>query len=400
MKPHVLIVGGWNEILQKAAALPLTFVLFQKAELLTDLQVNLAQHVSVFDYGDSARAVEHAESLHRVRPFDAVVSFTEYGLEPAARIAERLGVRGNPLRPVTLTRDKVQMRVLMQEAGFTPVQFRVCRDAAEALAFLEQVGGPIILKPVLGSGSEGVARVDDPAELDRAWAWAAGAAGGPVMAEEFLDGPEYSVEALTLGGVHQVLAITEKATTGHPHFVETGHRMPAPLPDYTRQAIAEYIESFLQLIGHQVGPSHTEIRLTSRGPRIIESHTRAGGDRIWEMVELTTGVDLISTTLRDLVLGGAAFDPVALQRAAAIRFFAHEPGVVRRITGLDEAAAVPGIVRVVCRVRPGDRVDALASSDSRPGYMLAVGATLDEADDHLETAWRLVHFHVEREVSP
>ena len=395
-KPHVLIVGGWNEILQKAAALPIMTSFFQKAELLTDLQVNLAQHISVFDYGNAEAAVGQAMLLHRARPFDAVVSFTEYGLEPAAQIRERLGLRGNPMAPVALTRDKVKMRSFMNAAGFTPVQFQVCHSAAEARAFRERVGAPIILKPVLGSGSEGIAYVDDPADLAQGWAWASGTEGGQVLAEEFLDGPEYSVEALTLSGVHQVLAVTEKATTGHPHFIETGHRMPTPLPPVTREQVARYIDDFLRLIGHEVGPSHTEIRLTSRGPRIIESHTRAGGDRIWEMVELTTGVDMITATLRNLLLVDTVVEPTA-PRAAAIRFFCPGPGVIRRVDGLAEAAAMPGIVRAFCRAKPGTRVEPLASSDSRLGYMLAVGNTRAEADACLENAWPLVHIHVEQE---
>src|SRR5204863_2937315 len=111
------------------------------------------------------------------------------------------------------------------------------------------------------------------------------------LAEEFVEGDEISVEGLTLSGVHEILSVTMKATTGHPHFIETGHLMPADIAGDRVAAARSATVDLLNLLGHREGPSHTELRLRTGEPVIIETHTRIGGDQIWEMVELVCGRD-------------------------------------------------------------------------------------------------------------
>ncbi|CAM5365902.1 hypothetical protein SALBM135S_08498 [Streptomyces alboniger] len=211
----------------------------------------------------------------------------------------------------------------------------------------------------------------------------------PVLAEEFLTGPEYSVESMSRHGMHEVVMITEKLTTGFPGFVESGHQSPACLATGEREAVEELILQFLDLIGQRTGPVHSEVRLTPSGPRVIEAQTRVGGDQIWEMCQLVTGVDQITETMCALLdLPDPPRAPEA--RAAAIRFFSYENVRVRHVEGIPDAERAPGVVRVECTLRPGQELGRLLSSVHRQGYALCAGDSTEDAVAKAEAARDLV----------
>src|SRR5207244_3567805 len=91
---------------------------------------------------------------------------------------------------------------------------------------------------------------------------------------------------------------TDKITTGAPNFVELGHTHPSSLAPATLERIEALTLQVLDAVGHRYGPSHTEIIVTADGPKLVETHTRTGGDRIFEIVELVHGVDMFTATLQ------------------------------------------------------------------------------------------------------
>lgn len=379
MQKHVLVVGGVDFMIDKVEKLGLRYSMVQLPELVSDRHLRGALRYAVIDYRNLDEVLAVARAWHSIDPFDAVVSFTEYGLEPASRCARELGVAGDNLDAVLLTRDKKKTRELLDRHDLSPVRHRICASLADATAFLGELGGrPMVLKPSDRGLSEGVVVVGSAEALADGWAWAAAATTGPILAEEYLDGPEYSVESFSLEGRHEIVMITEKVTTELPRFIEVGHQAPARLAEPVREQVVELVTALLDLIGQRTGPAHTEIRLTADGPRVIESQTRAGGDQIWEMCELVTGVDLLSGTMAALV-GLPMPRRVPATKAAAIRFFSYENGRVAGVHGLTEAAAEEGVVRLVCTLRPGQEIGVLESSTSRQGYVLCGGDSTDDA---------------------
>jgi hypothetical protein len=123
--------------------------------------------------------------------------------------------------------------------------------------------------------------------------------------------------------------------------------------------------------------------------RIIESQTRFGGDQIWEICKLVTGVDLMAETMAAL-LDLPPPPRRAVAAAAAIRFFCYENVRVRGVTGLAAVETAPGVVRVVCSLEPGQLLPTLTSSDSRQGYVLCTGADADDAKANADAAHDLV----------
>ncbi|MEU8887911.1 ATP-grasp domain-containing protein [Streptomyces sp. NPDC048442] len=395
--PHLLLIGGKDSGFASIAELDIRITLLQERAHLTARQTERADTLIVYDRLDAALAESTALFLHEQHgsgPFDAVLSFAEQHLLTAARIGERLSIVHNPLPAVRDSRDKLLTRALLDRHGLQSVPYRSCRSLAEATAFQAELAAPVVLKPAAGSGSRGVRLVDGPAGLAPGWEYAA-ADGAAVIAEEYIPGPEVSVETLTLDGKHEILAVTEKITTGAPSFVETGHQLPASLAPAVQEAVTTTTTALLDALGHQWGPAHTEFRIREDGrPVLIETQTRFGGDQIWQMVELVTGVRLAKATAAAM-LGVATPRDAPTAQAAAIRFFAYENTVVRAIDGPDDARGLPGVVTVQLSARVGQELGPLAGSGSRQGYVLATGADRQEAVERAEAAHRAVKWVVD-----
>ncbi|MEU5053684.1 ATP-grasp domain-containing protein [Streptomyces sp. NPDC021096] len=393
-RPHLLVVGGKDSGFASLAGLDARITLVQERANLSELQTRRADTLVAHDALGPGLAESTAVFLHEhgAAPFDAVLSFAEPHLLTASRIGERLGIAHNPVEAVARSRDKARMRDLLDEHGLPSVAHRTCHGPADAAAFQAALDAPVILKPADGSGSRGVALVRDADELARAWEHAS-AGGLPVIAEEYATGREVSVETLTLDGEHEVLTVTEKITCGPPSFVETGHQLPADLAPAVTEAVTATVTGLLDALGHRWGPAHTEIMIREDGtPVVIETQTRFGGDQIWQMVELVTGVRLAAATAAAMLDASGPVRGAPAAGGAAIRFFAHENTVVRAVGDPDAARSLPGVVDVRVSARPGRRLGPLTGSGARQGYVLAVGDDRQEAVVRAEAAYRVVGF--------
>ncbi|WP_407562924.1 ATP-grasp domain-containing protein [Streptomyces sp. 184] len=394
-RPRVLVVGGGLAHVRKARDLGLDVVHVQYPDAYDRGHWPYVDQALLLDYGDTGRLLPLVRALHAAYPVRAAVSLFELGLLPAARINEALGLGGESVETVELLLDKGRMRRRLAARGISPVASAVGRTAADVREFAAAHGLPIIVKPVRESGSLGVfhvrdrAGVDDVAarfrSLDGAWTARDLSDAGSFdefLMEEYLDGPEISVETLSFAGRHVVVAVTDKETAG-TGFVEVGHAQPSAAPADTLREVVRLVADFLDAVGLRDGPGHTEVKLTSRGPRIVESHNRVGGDRINELTEIAYGVDMeryaLAAGLGVLAPLAAAPEPRA---GAAVRFLTPEPGRVVEVTGADEVRADPACAELRLDVRPGTVVSPLTWNEDKAGHVVARGATAADAVAH------------------
>ncbi|MEV6513809.1 ATP-grasp domain-containing protein [Streptomyces sp. NPDC051642] len=308
---------------------------------------------------------------------------------PAALEADALGLALNPPDAVRRLNDKAAMRALLAEHGLSPMRSAVINTPDEVPALLRDFGYPAIVKPTRLQGSAGVRLVRTPGEL-HSWQTelTTFAYDGPVVVEEFLDGPEFSVETLSAAGVHQIVGITAKQVTDGPLFVETGQLFPAPLPAETAVEMAELVTALLDAAGHRFGPAHTEIILTADGPRIVESQARLGGDRIPHLIRVATGFDIEAAIFE--ALAGRPFAPGAAERSAAISFFQLEPGRIERLEGEDTIRELAYVHDVRFPYGPGDELPVTVHSGSRHGFVVVEGADARETEERAGTAKELL----------
>ena len=347
--------------------------------------------------------------MHKAYPFQAVVSLFELGLLPAARINEALGLGGESVATVELLLDKWRMRRHLATRGISPVASAVGRTAQDLREFVQANGLPIIVKPIRESGSLGVFCIRDRADVDVVAErfrslddkqWAAGDLAcadsfHEFLMEEFLDGPEISVETLTFDGRHVVVAVTDKETADGG-FVEIGHSQPSGCSAETLREVTRLVTDFLDAVGLRNGPGHTEVKLTSRGPRVVESHNRIGGGRINELAEIAYGVDMERYAL------GARFGLVEPltgspepRGGAAIRVITPEPGRVVEVTGVDAVRADPAYVDLQLALEPGAEVPPLTWNEDKVGHVIARGATAAEAIAHSQRLAAAIHVRTE-----
>lgn len=405
-RPTIAVVGGKLKIVRKARELGLGVVYLQHPDEYGREHWAYVDQALLVDYTDTERVLPLVRALHKSFPFQAVVSLGELGLLPAARIDDALGLGGNPVDAVAMLLDKSRMRRHLDALGISPVAAAVGRTEADIRAFVAVHGLPIVVKPVDEGGSIGIFAVLDEADLASV-VERFRTLGSQIdkrdlagdldrfLIEEYLDGPEISVETLSFDGRHVVVAITDKVSTDKA-FVETGHAVPSLHPPDTLREAEHLVITFLDAVGLRYGPGHTEVKLTSRGPRIVEGHNRVGGDRINELVEIAYGVDMDRYAL------AAPFDLMTPLRAspvpvagAAIRFFTPAPGRVVAVTGADAVAGDPALVDINVSVRPGDVVRSFTWSDDRVGFVIARAQTAEAAVAHAERLRSMVHIHTE-----
>ena len=317
------------------------------------------------EYIDTAAVVDFAD-YESVRTTalalggSGILTYDESLVELTARLAADLGLRHATPDAVGTCKDKSRLRARLRDAGLSPVRFAVAHDAGAAAAAAEEIGYPVVLKPLALGGSAGVVRVDGPGELGEAFELANGARIGSIssaypgaLVEELLVGPEFSVDCVTFAGTTTPVVVAEKMLDLPPYFEEVGHVVPAQ-PSPALDAALELVVEVHQAVGLDDIVTHTEFRLTPSGPRIIELNARAGGDLIPYLGFLANGVDLAAAAA-DVALGRTPDLAPRHSGAAAVRFFYPTADVRVEHIGLrGRAADYPGLERFVPLAGPGD----------------------------------------------
>ena len=300
----------------------------------------------------------------------------DFPMPALAQIAQTLGLPGPSPEAVHRATHKAAMRAAFEAAGLPSPLSVLCESAESLIRTVRGFGRDAIVKPAQSSGGRGVTEVGaaaSDAQLLAAYAHAAGHTldRRGVLAEHCVHGPEYSVEGLVWAGRCEILAITDKLTSGAPHHVETGHHQPASLDAAQAGELEALARAAAQALGLTDCALHAEIRRSGAGPVLIECAARAGGGCITShLLPLSTGVDLMEACIQ--VALGREPDLRARQPggACAMRFLTAEPGVLRAYEGLDFARAMPGVVEVETYLASGSVVGELRDATARCGHVI------------------------------
>lgn len=273
-----------------------------------------------------------------VRP-DGVLTILEDSTGVVARVAQALGLPGNPPAAVDAARSKVRTRELSAELGLPTPKARRVRSLDELYAAAAHVGFPAVVKPEFGAAAMGTVRVDDLESLPSIYSLVCDVArpeghaifraGNDLLLEEYLDGVEFDVDLVLHDGECVFSSVSQNWPTAEPSFQETGLHCP---PDHGAKPVRRLVQlcvETVQAFGFRCGVLHVEGKCTSRGPRIVEVNARMGGGRIHHIVEAVWGVDLIEAHVRGALGLPQQLAPSRKPRCAVVNALLYAPATGR-----------------------------------------------------------------------
>ena len=209
-----------------------------------------------------------------------------------------------------------------------------------------------------------------------------------------MKGPEVSVETLSINGECHVIQITDKLTTGAPHFVEMAHSQPTRHSQKIIEQISKIAKAANKAIGIENGPSHTEIIVTTEGPKVVELGARLGGDNITtHLVPFSTGINMVECCIK-IALGETIEIIPKWNRGSAIRYFQQKAGIIKKISGIEEAKKIKGVEQIEIVHGVGESITEVCSSGSRMGYIIATADTAKQARSLCEEAMKLIEIEI------
>lgn len=285
--------------------------------------------------------------------------------------------------------NKASMRMRMQDEKVPIPEYHIINSKQEFMSVVENMPMHFIVKPADNAASRGVIFVDkrQNPNYDEIFEFSKQySREGEILIEEFMKGPEVSVEAFTINGNTEIITVTDKLVTELPFFVELGHTEPSRLSDEVLQDICNVAMRAIKALKVQNGPTHTEIKVTENGAKLVEIAARLGGDFITsKLVPLSTGVDLTENCINS-VIGEKVDVKKKEKKGAAIRFVQGKEGIITSIIGVAEAEQMKGVIEVEIYKKLGDRITKLENSSDRIGHVIAIGNTADEAEENCERA--------------
>ncbi|SDZ33483.1 lyase family protein [Thermoactinomyces sp. DSM 45892] len=225
---------------------------------------------------------------------DLVFSSSEFFVEIVNQINMHLRLISNRPEAISICRNKLALYEVLSKKGLCPKAIRVLRSTVLGNTASDFMPYPFVVKPLKGSGSQGVRFIRD---ADQLAIYANEIDQDEFIVQEYMDGEEFSVEVLSLHGEHHVMGITRKYLGEEPYFIETGHDFPADLPRDETEKICCIVREALDEIGYVTGASHIEIRVKRQTVKIIEINPRLAGGMIPVLMNKCTNINMIRLCL-------------------------------------------------------------------------------------------------------
>lgn len=368
-------------------------------------------HVAVVDFNPQAIGIQYADQYYNASTMDedAVLAAaedympdgimtlaTDMPMRGVSKASDKLHLHSISYKTALKATDKYDMIKAFKEHN-VPSPWYFVADGLEGIKSHEDdVTFPCIIKPTDNAGSHGVAKVYNFQELLDNYEYAYSCSRhGKVIVEEYLDGPEVSVEVMVVDGDVNILQITDKITTEAPHFVEMGHTQPSQLSQGIRDAISRVTVAACKAVGIDKGPAHVEMKVTERGPVMIELGARMGGDNITtHLVPLSTGIDMVKATIK-VALGEKPDIKPTLSCGSAIRYFDVSFGKIKAVENVEVAEQIPGLKQVTFTKEVGDVSNPIHCSNDRVGFVIAQGKSAAEAVATCEKAMKTIKIMIE-----
>lgn len=362
-KKSILVFGGSNfqlslikECLNKNLY---TVVIDPNPKAIARLYADAFEVVDGQDFEGTCKVVEKHKT-------DAIVTAaTDKPLVMMAQVAKKYKFNFFSEETAKLCTDKFLMKKKFAELGFPFAKGNVIKTANDEINF------PIVIKPTDNSGSRGVVLCKNKNDLENIFKESIQYTRKPyLLAEEFIDGKEYSIESLHFNGKSKIIQITEKTVSSLPYFVELGHVQPAVLDKEVYKKLEALLGKVTKAFGFENCGSHNEVKIKDGKITFIEISPRLGGDFISsKLVKASTGINMEKALLQ-IALGEKPNLSNSKDSVSGIFFFCFEPGIISKINDVKQILNIPEVIDYSFNLKVGDKISKITSSIDRYGYFI------------------------------
>ncbi|NNF06760.1 MAG: ATP-grasp domain-containing protein, partial [Candidatus Eisenbacteria bacterium] len=284
------------------------------------------------------------EMTQQVR-IDQVECVWEPGMILAARIREALGLPGMTVEETVPFRDKEDMKRVLDEAGIRTPRHARANSVEEIQKAAEEIGFPLIIKPIAGAGSADTHRVNSKEELEKILPLVSHVPSMSV--EEFIDGEEFTYDTICAGGeivYENVCWYRPRPLTARQ--VEWISPQTVALRDLGEERLQPGIKmghDVIKALGYQAGYTHMEWFLTEKGEAVFgEIGARAPGARTVDLMNYVSDADLYTGWAEAVIHGRLTQDTSRKYNAVSIFKRAQGQGHIQSIQGLENLMAAYG----------------------------------------------------------
>ncbi len=341
-------------------------------------------------YADKAIVVnitseEDVLKVAREEKIDGVIHpCSEVSMNVMGRLNDELGLSGITREQAIRATNKHLMREAFESGNAPSPKSILTENAEDAWMHLQNdFSTDGILKPSRNSGSRGIAKVVrdmNKADFINAYNIALNESRDKsVLLEQFIEGPEFSIEIIVWNGKVNVLTVTDKKTTGTPHFVELGHNQPSCYSAEEVEILKAVAVSGVKALGVNNCACHAEAKLMDGKAYLMEIGARLGGDFIsTELTHLSTGIDMVAAAINVALGIEPDLNPKEEPKGVCIRYFCPKPGKLVSV-GNTEILKDPRVYLWEIYHKAGDVIPKVTSSLCRSGHVIVTESSPQKA---------------------
>jgi len=343
--------------------------------------MKLADFPIVMSTRDVDGTVRVSKEFAKKRHIHGVITVGTDASLTVVAVQHALDLPGNKINVAEATTNKIKMRTRLREKNIPEPVFFSCWSYSDVVNASRRLSFPFVIKPADNMGARGVMKVNKPEVIRFAYERAKNASPrGEIIAEEFMDGPELSIDALIWEDEIFITGVADRIIEFPPYFVETGHIMPTNLPDKKVKDGVDVFKRGIRALGIEIGAAKGDIKLTSEGAKVGEIASRlSGGFMSAYTYPYSTGVKLIQAAI-NIALGNPPGDLAEkYHRVSVERSIIPGSGTVKAINGIEETLSIKEVKNVFVTCSVGDTVHIPTSNVEKCGNVIAVADTRENA---------------------
>ena len=294
----------------------------------------------IVDLCDKNAVLEAAQKLK----IDGIISDqAETPVRTQAFVANKMGLPGIGEDKAELFTNKYLMREKCREIGIDTIKYKLVDNVNDAAKFYEQIGKPMIMKPIDSAGSRGVVKIEAVQTIYDQFDYSKDASKtGKVIIEEYIPGKELLIDGVVFNGIYQTLICGEYIKCNVPGvFSEYMGKYPAEITDNQLNEVNKLVKKIIEGFGLPWGRTHTEVKINDNGIWLMETAARGGGRYISSgIVPMKTDFDSCEFLLKACV-GEITEVPVVHNKSCGYVSLFLPKGEVISVEGLQEVIDLP-----------------------------------------------------------